>query len=271
MLLASGGRRTPVRIEGQWSIESTRGPGEYPDEGCIDVWLCSYGAPDDVLWGHLDTLDRLEKARSAAFRGVRARSAFVARRSIVRIVASRYLGVHSGDLAWKTGPTGKPFLWTEAGQSGLEFSWSQASAAVVIAVTLGIPVGVDACQESDGESLDGLVDVFCSEDEASALARLSTPQRIRALVRCWTAKEACLKAVGTGLRCDPRRLRTWGESESLETVEWDEEAVDSPRCHMTVVHRSVAGGTALAVGTPIPLRPMIHGLTWNGGDEHGQR
>ena len=70
-------------------------------------------------------------------------------------------------VIWETGPLGKPFLRTEAGDDGLEFSWSQAGTAVVIAVAQGIPVGVDACQESDGESLDGLADVFCSEDEAS--------------------------------------------------------------------------------------------------------
>jgi hypothetical protein len=190
---------------------------------------------------------------------------------MVRVVASRYQGARSGDLVWETSPLGKPFLRTEAGHSGLEFSWSQVGATVVIVVARENSVGVDACQESEGEELDGLLDVFCSEDEASVLERMPRPQRVRALVQCWTAKEACLKAVGTGLRCDPRRLRTWGGDEPLETVEWNEGAADSPRRHMAVAHQSTAGGIALAVAASVPLGLTMHRLTWNGGDDHGQR
>jgi phosphopantetheinyl transferase len=267
----SDARPAPVGNEGQWFVESVHAPGEYPDAGDVDVWLCSFGGRDEILRTNPDTLDGSERARAAAFREVRAGSAFVERRVMVRVVASRYLSVRSGDVVWETGPAGKPFLRTEAGHADLEFSWSQAGAAVVIAVARGVAVGVDACQESEGDSLDGLAEVFCSETEVSVLGRMPRPERVRALVECWTAKEACLKAVGTGLRCDPRRLRTWDGDEPLETVEWEEGAEDSPRRRMAVVHRSLAGGIALAVAAPVPLRLTIHGLTWNGGDEHGQR
>jgi phosphopantetheinyl transferase len=263
-------RPAPVRTEGQWFIESVHAPGEYPDAGGVDVWLCSVGCRDEILRANPDTLDGLEKARAAAFREERAGSVFLERRVMVRVVISRYLSVRSGDVVWETGPAGKPFLQTQAGRDDLEFSWSQAGAMVVIAVTRGIAVGVDACRESEGDDLDGLAEVFCSEAEVSALERMPRPERVRALVQCWTAKEACLKAAGTGLRCDPQRLRTWGDDEPLKTVEWDEGAEDAPRRHMAVVHRSVAGGIALAVAAPVPLCLTIHRLTWNGGDEHGQ-
>lgn len=258
-----------MRVEGEWSIESTRRPGEYPDEGCIDVWLCSCGAPDNVLREYLETFDVLEKTRAASFRVESAWSSFVARRAMVRAVSSRYLGVRRDAFMWETGPFGKPFLRTEAGDSSLEFSWSQAGTTVVVAVARGIPVGIDACQQGDGESLDELFDVFCSRDEASALERMPGLQRTLALVQCWTAKEACLKAVGTGLRCDPRRLRTWGNGEPLDTAEWKEGADASSERHMAVSYRFAAGGIALAVATPISLALTMHGLVWNRGDNHG--
>jgi 4'-phosphopantetheinyl transferase len=187
---------------------------------------------------------------------------------MVRVVASRYLGGRFGDVQWGVGPLGKPFLWTETGHNDLEFSWSQAGAVVVIAVAWRMPVGVDACHESEGEDLDGLTDVFCSEDETAALERLLRPQRFRALVRCWTAKEACLKAAGTGLRCDPRRLRTWGGDEALETVEWNEGAAELSRRRMVVAHRSTAEGIGVAVAASVPLTLTMHRLVWNGGDSH---
>jgi phosphopantetheinyl transferase len=140
---------------------------------------------------------------------------------------------------------------------------------VVIAVALGIPLGIDACQESDGKSLDGLVDVFCSEDESSALASMSGLPRRQALVQCWTAKEACLKAAGTGLQCDPRRLRTWGNGKPLDTVTWTEQTEASSGWHMDVAHRAVVGGIALAVAAPVPLELAMHRLVWIGGNDHG--
>ena len=109
--------------------------------GCVP-----YGCRDKTLRANPDTLDGLEKARAAAFREERAGSAFVERRVMVRVVVSRYLNVRSDDVVWETGPAGKPFLRTEAGNDDLEFSWSQARATVVIAVTRGIAVGVDACR-----------------------------------------------------------------------------------------------------------------------------
>ncbi len=258
-----------MRTEGQWSIESVRGLGEHPDDGCVDVWLCSCGAPDSVLRGYLETFSAVEKTRAASFRVDSAWSAFVARRAMVQMVSARYLGVRGDVFTWGTSPLGKPSLRTEAGDGGLEFSWSQAGPTVVIAVAQGIPVGVDACRESDGGSLDGLLDVFCFEDEASALERMSGPQRSRAFVQCWTAKEACLKAAGTGFRCDPRRLRTWGNSEPLERVEWKEGPDESSRRRMDVAYRTAVGGIALAAAAPEPLALTMHRLVWIGGEDHG--
>jgi 4'-phosphopantetheinyl transferase len=258
-----------MRTEGQWRVESARGYGEHPDEGSVDVWLCSCGAPDDALRGCLEALDMAEKTRAAAFRVESAWSAFVARRTMVRVVSARYLGVPRDSFTWETGPQGKPFVRSEAGGGDLEFSWSQAGTAVVIAVTQGIPVGVDACRESEGEDLDGLANVFCSEDELSMLERLRRPQRVRRLVWCWTAKEACLKAAGTGLRCDPRRVRTWGDDRPLETVEWKERDAEPSVRRMAVAYRSTAEGIALAVAAPMPLALTMQRLVWIGGDNDG--
>jgi 4'-phosphopantetheinyl transferase len=258
-----------MQTEGQWSVESTRQLGEYPGDGCIDVWLCSFGATHDVLQEYLESFDVPEKARAASFRTESAWSTFVARRAMVRAVSSRYLGVPSDAFVWETGSLGKPLLRTEAGQDGLEFSWSQAGTAVVVGVALGIGIGVDACRESDGERLDGLEDIFCSQDEASALTCMPWPERSRALVQCWTAKEACLKAAGTGLLCDPRRLRTWGSGEPLERVEWKEGPDGPTEQHMTVAYRTEAGGITLAVAAPVALALTVHRLIWKEGDDDG--
>lgn len=258
-----------MHTEGPWRVDSARGLGEYPEDGCIDVWMCTCSAPIRVLRGYLETFDEMEKTRAASFRAESAWSTFVARRAMVRAISSRYLGVPCDSFTWETGPLGKPFLRTEAGDGRLEFSWSQAGTMVAVAVARGIPVGVDACLDSDAKSLDGLARVFCSEDEVSALERLPEAERTRAFMQCWIGKEACLKAAGTGLRCDPRRLRIWGNAEYLDRVEWNDGVDASSKWQMAIAYRAATQGTTLAVAAPVPLALTKHRLVWNGGDNHG--
>jgi 4'-phosphopantetheinyl transferase len=254
----------------RWSMTTKKARGEWPEGRTVDVWVCSCDAPDDILHTYLQSLDQEEKARAASFRVSRAWSEFVARRAVVRVVASRYVGDRSG-VWWGTGPLGKPFLMTEAALGHLEFSWSQAGRAVVVAVAAGLPVGVDACVESEAGSLDGAIGTFCAEDEALVLERLAKPRSAQALAQCWTAKEACLKAVGTGLYCDPRRLRTWGDNGPLGTVEWHDGPDGKPGHRMYVAHRSVSDGIGVAVAAPVPPDLAMQYLEWNGGGHHGRR
>jgi phosphopantetheinyl transferase len=88
-------------------------------------------------------------------------------------------------------------------------------------------------------------------------------------VWCWTAKEACLKSVGTGLRCDPRRLRTWGNDEPLDRVKWNDGVDASSGWHMAVTYRLATQGIALAVAAPVPIALTMHRLEWNGGNDYG--
>jgi phosphopantetheinyl transferase len=47
---------------------------------------------------------------------------------------------------------------------------------------------------------------YMSEDECMALLALPASERDMAALRCWTRKEAVLKALGCGLACDPRHI-----------------------------------------------------------------
>jgi len=84
-------------------------------------------------------------------------------------------------------------------------SLSRAEGRLALAVTSAGPVGIDV------ESVAALgrapvADALVSVAEARALAALDPAEAGAALVSAWTAKEAVLKAAGTGLRVDPRDL-----------------------------------------------------------------
>jgi len=88
---------------------------------------------------------------------------------------------------------------------GAFVSLSRAGELVAVAVSLDGPVGIDI-ETVAGVAASGFDDVAFSADEAGDIRASDSPDLLR--TRLWTAKEAILKARGTGLRADPRLVDT---------------------------------------------------------------
>jgi 4'-phosphopantetheinyl transferase len=84
-------------------------------------------------------------------------------------------------------------------------SLSRAEGRLALAVTSAGPVGIDL-ESAAALGRAPVADALVSVAEARALAALDPDDAGAALVSTWTAKEAVLKAAGTGLRVDPRDL-----------------------------------------------------------------
>ncbi len=87
----------------------------------------------------------------------------------------------------------------------LDVSLSRAGATVAVALSFAGPVGIDI-ESVDAVGRAGFDDVAFNPVELAALAALPAGDAGRARTEIWTGKEAALKAVGVGLREDPRRL-----------------------------------------------------------------
>ncbi|MEU0370179.1 4'-phosphopantetheinyl transferase superfamily protein [Streptomyces sp. NPDC006283] len=149
-------------------------------------------------------LDASESARLAALRWPQDRDAYAVAHVTLRRLLAEWLGQapetvpllrepcsHCG------GPHGRPYV----PDSGVHFSLSHTRGMVLIALA-SRPVGVDV------ETLLGTpaVDELTSQlhpDEAAELAVVPYEARPRAFARCWTRKEAVLKALGVGLNLEP--------------------------------------------------------------------
>src|SRR5688572_20859640 len=104
----------------------------------------------------------------------------------------------------------------------LRFNLSHAGERALIAVSLGREVGVDIEEVRPIESLT-LADRFFAPAEFRAIEALSPAARTDAFFRCWTRKEAFIKAHGAGL------------SAPLDSFEVDLTTADTPQllraCH----------------------------------------
>ena len=145
-----------------------------------------------------------EREKANRYRFHRDRSAFIVRRTALRILLGRNLQIEPEALCFSQNAFGKPSLaWPK--QAELAFSVSHTAGFVLLAIGTCEAIGVDV--ERVRYNLDFLAlgrNVFTECELAwltSADGQLAMADRF---FRLWTAKEACLKAIGTGFGHDPR-------------------------------------------------------------------
>lgn len=141
------------------------------------------------------TLSDDECERAARFRFDRDRRRFVAGRSALRSLVASYLDVAAADITFGYGPQGKPFV----PGSTLSFNVSHSGGCAVYAFGSGVEIGVDVELLDHARYDDGVAERFFSPSEVATLQTLSPAERPHAFLRCWTRKEAFIKARGEGL------------------------------------------------------------------------
>lgn len=141
-------------------------------------------------------------------RGGRARS-----ESSVRHVLSRYLGVEPGAIGFETGRNGKPSLRSGVA-GGPAFNASHVDGLCVVAVTMGVEVGVDIERVRVQRDLVQVAETHFANGEAALIRGAGNTEQARLFHEVWTRREACIKGVG-GVLDDMRTLPavlTEGES-----------------------------------------------------------
>jgi len=126
------------------------------------------------------------------FAADRARYA-VAHANLRRILGA-YLNRAAEKIRFRVNHFGKPEL---AGEASLNFNLSHCRSTAVLAVAHGQPVGVDVEDVKPVEP--EVADTHFSAMELSELNRLHGDAWLSSFYRCWTRKEAILKAEGVGV------------------------------------------------------------------------
>lgn len=110
----------------------------------------------------------------------------------MRAHLGHWLGVAPGTLRFNYGMHGKPFL-----PGGPAFNLSHSGGLACLAIHPDTPLGVDIERFRTVE--DGVAKRFFSDAEYSGLSSVAPQQRADSFFRCWTRKEAMVKAMGGGL------------------------------------------------------------------------
>jgi 4'-phosphopantetheinyl transferase len=140
-----------------------------------------------------------EQARAAQFYFEKDRRHFVIARGMLRDILGRYLNRAPESLAFRYGSHGKPALVGRSNECGICFNLSHSRGRALCAVTSGREVGIDIEQVRDEPAVVEIAERFFSPREVAALRALPALEQGPAFFRCWTRKEAYIKARGQGL------------------------------------------------------------------------
>ncbi len=151
---------------------------------------------DVPIAGATQLLDDDERRRASRFVFERDRRRFTIAHAWVRILLGRCLAQTPESLRFVVGPYGKPAV-AEA-PIDLRFNLSHAGERAFVALALGRDVGVDIDEERPLDVLE-LANRFFAPAESAALRGMPPSEQTRAFFRCWTRKEAFIKALRLGL------------------------------------------------------------------------
>ncbi len=165
----------------------------------VQLWrvdLEAIGA-DESRWRQVLSSD--ERARASRFHFARDRQRFVAARALLRRILASYLATDPNSLTFSYSKKEKPSLGPADVDKGITFNVSHSGGIALFAFSRRREVGIDVEQVRRDADLEAIARRFFSTREQGQLAALPAEEKFDAFFRCWTRKEAYIKATGDGL------------------------------------------------------------------------
>jgi 4'-phosphopantetheinyl transferase len=161
-------------------------------------------------------LDDDERARLGAYRRREDRARFLVGCALAKTIVGGATGTEPTAVRFdRTCPhCGKPHGKPRLAQPGMELSVSHSADLVGVALSPAGPVGLDV----EGVARAVLLPDALTSSEAAAVAAADDPTR--AFLVCWTRKEAAAKAIGEGLRLEPREVVVAPPDERPRLLSW---------------------------------------------------
>ena len=234
-----------------WQPPSPR-PLLGPDE--VHVWRVSLARPPfplDLLWRQLNSS---ETERAQRYRFERDRRRFIVARGMLRVILARYAGIPPAAIEFAYSDHGKPGL---PARPELSFNASDSGEWMALGVMLNRLIGVDIEQIRADVATDSIAERFFSPHEAAALRALPDDEQVVAFFRCWTRKEAFIKAIGEGLSYPLHRFHVTlgpGEPARLLYVEGEPDATE----RWWMKDFPVAAGYAGAIIAETPVEKVTY-------------
>ncbi|MGD0988212.1 MAG: 4'-phosphopantetheinyl transferase superfamily protein [Candidatus Sulfotelmatobacter sp.] len=168
-------------------------------ENEVQLWRADLDAicTEESRWQRVLSPDEQKRASRFHFPGDRQR--FAAARALLRIILAGYLNVEPLSVNFCYSAKEKPSLAPSHAASNITFNLSHSGGIALYAFARRLELGVDVEKIGRDFDVEGIARRFFSAHEQEQLAELPAAERDEAFFRCWTRKEAYIKATGDGL------------------------------------------------------------------------
>jgi 4'-phosphopantetheinyl transferase len=231
----------------------TQGAAEPLGDSSVHIWVASLDASRERLARLSNTLSEDERHRALRFGRASLTARFIAGRGQLREVLGAYLGLPATDIGFAYSKNGKPRIARPQSHPALHFNVAHSDTVALYAVSRISCLGVDVEEVRPFEGMPAIARQHFSAAERQRLDAEPAESYVAAFFRCWTRKEAYVKAIGTGLSTPLDSFDVSlaaGERTALLRVNGDD---DAPH-RWALVHLEPVRGCvgALAVETPHP-------------------
>jgi 4'-phosphopantetheinyl transferase len=162
----------------------------------VQIWGIWLTASEPAIAYYRSTLSSDERSRAERFQFENLRLSYTLSRGALRILLGHYLRRPPNEIELILGPRGKPAL---RDSSLVRFNASHSGQMALYAFTVGCDLGIDVEQLRKLDDPESIATRYFSSAEVSELLSLNPDERGLAFFRCWTRKEAYVKAIGDGL------------------------------------------------------------------------
>ncbi len=182
-------------MEFQWPLRNDP-PALAVDEA--HVWAVPLDGGEASAEGYAAILSAAELKRAEALVTGGLRRRFVAAHGALRKLLGLYLDERPEIVEFVYDRGGKPRLGDKYAAANLLFNLSHSASLALVAIVSGCEVGIDVEQVREVHELERIARRHFHPVEVEEVM-FAYEDRHRAFFRCWTAKEAVLKALGIGI------------------------------------------------------------------------
>jgi 4'-phosphopantetheinyl transferase len=165
----------------------------------VHIWRVWLDAPSHQIETLKFNLSEAEIRRAEKFHFLKDRNRFLAAHNYTRQILGRYLDLAPEQILYTYNDHGKPDIDHKHAPGPLHFNLSHSDSVCLLAVSNEMQLGVDVERVKHKENIEEIAQRFFSPGEVEQLFAQPESHRDEAFFRCWTRKEAYIKAHGGGM------------------------------------------------------------------------
>jgi len=201
------------------------------------------------------SLNPIEAHRASRFYSDTMRRRWVVGRGRLRQILAEHTGLVPEQIEFEERAKGKPMLRAGSSPTPLYFNLSHSCALALIALSDWGELGIDVEFESALPSWPAVAERVFTYEERAQINAAATDERQHLFYRCWTRKEAVIKATGEGLSAN---LTSFAVSVDRDArlLKWPDG--DVSEWHLAHIEPAAEYVGALAIRWSVAPRIVMH-------------